>query len=69
MVTPSNRTTLSVPWTAGTPVYFDPQDGPAAASISPVTAGSRGHMPSSRAMIIFCTSLVPSPISRIFASR
>ncbi|HEY2701261.1 MAG TPA: DUF4232 domain-containing protein [Pseudonocardiaceae bacterium] len=40
-VTPPNQTThLSVPWTAGTPVYFDPEDGLAAASISPVTAGS-----------------------------
>lgn len=40
MVTAPNQTThISVPWTAGTPVYFDPQDGIAAASISPVTAG------------------------------
>ncbi|HEY4458137.1 MAG TPA: DUF4232 domain-containing protein [Pseudonocardiaceae bacterium] len=40
-VTPPNQTThISVPWTAGTPVYFDPEDGLAAASISPVTAGS-----------------------------
>ena len=40
-VTPPNQTThLSVPWTAGTPVYFAPEDGLAAASISPVTEGS-----------------------------
>lgn len=40
-VTPPNQTAhLSVPWTAGTPVYFDPQDGIAAASIAPVTSGS-----------------------------
>jgi uncharacterized protein DUF4232 len=39
-VTPPNETThLSVPWTAGTPVYQDPQDGPVAASMSPITAG------------------------------
>lgn len=39
-VTPPNQTAhISVPWTAGTPVYFDPADGLAAASISPVTAG------------------------------
>lgn len=37
---PPNRTArLGVPWTAGTPVYFDPEDGIAAASISPITAG------------------------------
>ena len=41
MVTPPNQTThISVPWTTGTAVYFDPTDGAAAASISPVTAGS-----------------------------
>ncbi|HJP78437.1 MAG TPA: DUF4232 domain-containing protein [Pseudonocardiaceae bacterium] len=41
LVTPPNQTThLNVPWTAGTPVYFDPQDGLAAASIGPVTAGA-----------------------------
>ena len=28
-----------------------------------------GHSPSSRAISMRCTSLVPSPISRIFASR
>jgi hypothetical protein len=40
-VTPPNQTAhLRVPWTAGTPVYFDPEDGMAAASISPVTAGN-----------------------------
>jgi hypothetical protein len=40
-VTPPNETThLSVPWTAGTPVYQDPQDGAVAASISPVTPGA-----------------------------
>ena len=40
-VTPPNQTThLSVPWTAGTPVYYDPTDGVAAASISPITAGA-----------------------------
>lgn len=39
-VTPPNQTTpISVPWTTGTAVYFDPADGAAAASISPVTAG------------------------------
>lgn len=41
LVTPPNQTThLTVPWTAGTPVYFDPQDGLAAASIGPVTGGA-----------------------------
>jgi hypothetical protein len=40
-VTPPNQTThISVPWSTGTAVYFDPADGAAAASISPVTAGS-----------------------------
>lgn len=40
-VTPPNQTThITVPWTAGTPVYFDPTDGIAAASISPITAGA-----------------------------
>lgn len=40
-VTPPDETThLSVPWTPGTAVYQDPQDGIAAASISPITAGS-----------------------------
>jgi hypothetical protein len=41
LVTPPNQTAhLTVPWTEGTPVYFDPEDGIAAASISPVSAGS-----------------------------
>ncbi|HEX4226126.1 MAG TPA: DUF4232 domain-containing protein [Pseudonocardiaceae bacterium] len=40
-VTPPNQTThLDVRWTARTPVYFDPADGLAAASISPVLSGS-----------------------------
>jgi hypothetical protein len=40
-VTPPNQTThLDVRWTAGTPVYFDPEDDLAAASISPVGTGS-----------------------------
>lgn len=39
-VTPPNQTAhLDVPWTAATPVYFDPEDGLAAAGISPVTSG------------------------------
>jgi hypothetical protein len=32
-------------------------------------AGGRDHAPSARAMTICCTSSVPSPIVRIFASR
>jgi hypothetical protein len=40
-VTPPNQTThLSVSWTAGTPVYFDPTDGVTSASISPVASGN-----------------------------
>ncbi|HEX3780622.1 MAG TPA: DUF4232 domain-containing protein [Pseudonocardiaceae bacterium] len=40
-VTPPNETTqLTVPWTAGTAVYQDPEDGAVAASISPVTSGA-----------------------------
>jgi hypothetical protein len=43
-VTPPDETTqLSVPWTPATPVYQDPEDGAAAASISPVTAGSQNR--------------------------
>ncbi|QUQ65952.1 DUF4232 domain-containing protein [Kutzneria sp. CA-103260] len=39
-VTPPDETThLSVPWSTGTPVYQSPQEGIAAASVTPVIAG------------------------------
>jgi hypothetical protein len=39
--TPPNETkSIQLSWTAGTPVYQDPQDGAVAASISPVQSGS-----------------------------
>lgn len=41
MVTPPNDTShISVPWTAGTPVYQSPQDGMLAANVSVVKSGA-----------------------------
>ena len=59
-----SATLSSVAMTSGS--FWKPSRGPTSRIVG---AGRQAHAPSARAITICCTSSVPSPIVRIFASR
>ncbi len=61
-----SRTLSSVARTSGS--FWNPSRGPTS-RIRTAPGSSIAQAPSARAMTICCTSSVPSPIVRIFASR